>query len=46
MGFVLTHHIGVVILANSGLSMRDGLLGATATDHVGFAVLEHLCRVN
>jgi CubicO group peptidase (beta-lactamase class C family) len=41
-GFVRSSGAGVVVLANSGLSMRDGILGTTATDRVGFAVLEQL----
>lgn len=42
VGFVRASQTGAVVMTNSGLSMRDGLLGTTATDRLGFAVLEHL----
>jgi len=42
IGFVKEKRLGAVVLANSSLRMRDGLLGTTATDRVGIAVLEHL----
>jgi CubicO group peptidase (beta-lactamase class C family) len=42
VGFVKEKRIGTVVLANSSLRMQDGILGTTATDRVGFAVLEQL----
>lgn len=42
VGFVRSRAVGVVVLANSGLSMRDGILGTTATDRLGFELLEQL----
>ncbi|UCH58538.1 MAG: beta-lactamase family protein [Anaerolineales bacterium] len=41
-GFVQESAVGVVVLTNSGLSMRDGFLGSTATDRLGFKILEQL----
>ncbi|MFQ5942329.1 MAG: serine hydrolase domain-containing protein [Anaerolineales bacterium] len=41
-GFAPAKRIGVVVLANSSPTMQDGVLGTTATDRVGFGVLEHL----
>ncbi len=45
-GFVRARGVGAVVLTNSGLNMRDGLLGSTGTDHLGFRVLEHLIASN
>ncbi len=42
VGFVMTPRIGAVVLANSGLKIKDGILGTTATDRIGFGVLERL----
>ncbi|MFV2044941.1 MAG: serine hydrolase domain-containing protein [Thermoanaerobaculales bacterium] len=46
VGFVQAKRIAVVVLANSGPRMREGVLGTTATDRVGFRVLEHLVEVS
>ncbi len=40
--FVPQKGSAVVILANSGLRMQDGLRGITATDRLGFEILDHL----
>ena len=42
VGFVKARQIAVVVLANSGPTMQDGMFGTTATDRVGFATLELL----
>lgn len=42
VGFIKDRRAAAVVLTNSGLSMRDALLGVTATDRVGFGILEHL----
>jgi hypothetical protein len=41
-GFVKDGETGVVVLANTGLSMADVLTNTTATGDIGFRVLEHL----
>lgn len=46
VGFVQAKRIAVVVLANSGPTMRDGVLGTTATDRVGFAALERLVKAS
>jgi len=45
-GFVRAKRIAVAVLANSGPRMREGVLGTTATDRVGFRVLEHLVEAS
>lgn len=39
VGFLRTEKAGVVVLANSGPSIVDGLSGTTATDRIGFEAL-------
>ncbi len=46
VGFARSAAAGVVVLANSGPSMRDGLIGTTATDRLGFAVLGQLASAD
>jgi CubicO group peptidase (beta-lactamase class C family) len=46
VAFVQGKRIAVVVLANSGPTMRDGVLGTTATDRVGFGVLEQLVEAS
>lgn len=41
-GYVKDTDTGVVVLANSGLGFVDAILNTTATDDIGFKVLEHL----
>lgn len=42
VGFVRPMRVAAVVLANTGPSLRDGLSGTTATDRLGFEILEHL----
>ncbi|GMR11521.1 MAG: hypothetical protein BMS9Abin28_2354 [Anaerolineae bacterium] len=46
VGFVQAKRIAAVVLANSGPRMREGVLGTTATDRIGFAVLEQLVEAS
>jgi CubicO group peptidase (beta-lactamase class C family) len=44
VGFIQERQLAAVVLANSRLKLLDGIRGTTATDRLGFEILEHMAE--